>query len=193
LAVSGVSLSRSKSRNFLRLLRFSDRGPHRAARDASASSSIREPRWARCKSPRSISCRFSEFDPRFSGSDSDRQRHRPAHEPRQRCAWAPDHAVSPPGPPSPPPALSAVSDAPCSSARSGGRNHPTNPPTSRWLTLAARERPIPQRSWRRTLVSPRNSVVPAIRGRLARALLFPASVGTGVPRTTSRRSTTMTG
>ena len=91
------------------------------------------------------------------------------------------------------PALSAVSDAPCSSARSGGRNHPTNPPTSRWLTLAARERPIPQRSRRRTRVSPRNSVVPATRGRLARSLFSPASVGAGVPRTTSRRSTTMTG
>ena len=49
-----------------------------------------------------LGCRFSKFDPRLSGSDSDRQRHRPAREPRQRCAWAPDHAVSPPGPPSPP-------------------------------------------------------------------------------------------
>jgi hypothetical protein len=106
-------------------------------------------------------CRFSKFDPRLSGSDSDRQRHRPAHGPRQRCAWAPDHAVSPPGPPSLAPALSAVSDAPWSCTRSGRANHPTNPLTSRWLTLAAGERPIPQRSWRRTRVSPRNAVVPA--------------------------------
>ena len=27
-----------------------------------------------------LGCRFSKFDPRLSGSDSDRQRHRPAHE-----------------------------------------------------------------------------------------------------------------
>jgi hypothetical protein len=52
--------------------------------------------------PDAATCRFQKIDPRLSGSDSDRQRHRPAHEPRQRCAWAPDHAVSPPGPSSPP-------------------------------------------------------------------------------------------